>query len=191
MIIQSVPQGKAKIKKPCTRHLPFSLSQPKNSRAASENRQPQTTSQSRTVHPHRNVPSTRPKTQTSTAKPTQPPARCNSNVVPTARTLRCNSSAAKTVAQPLGQAGLSNRFKTSASPQPTSSVSHNTMQQSRTLSSARAAPNAQACVADMNLLSLKDPAQTSQAAPDTQSTVSASSAGASSVSSACHWCWVE
>uniref|UniRef100_A0A8C4F8Q9 Uncharacterized protein n=1 Tax=Dicentrarchus labrax TaxID=13489 RepID=A0A8C4F8Q9_DICLA len=86
--------GKTKKKKPCTRPIPFNLSQPKSSRMATENQQPLTVSQSRTgAHVANNVCNGRLKTQHINAKPTQHPVPLNSHVDSTKGSGKCNGKA--------------------------------------------------------------------------------------------------
>ncbi|XP_044068282.1 uncharacterized protein LOC122883538 isoform X2 [Siniperca chuatsi] len=167
--------GKAKKKKPCTRPIPFNLSQPKSSRIATENQQPITVSQSRTgthaVQPINNVCNARLKTQNINAKPLKNPALLNSDVDSTKGTGKSNGKATKNTSQLSGQSGPSNIFKTSATlSNPLSSIPYNAMHQNSAASSAQPALSAEACLDNMNLLSLKDPTKTSHASQNIQLT---------------------
>ncbi|XP_041802369.1 uncharacterized protein LOC121613149 isoform X2 [Chelmon rostratus] len=163
--------GKARNKKPCTRHVPFNLSQSKSSRVATENQQPLIVSQSRTgtcaVQPDNNVRNTRLKTQNINAKPTTRAATLNSNMDSTKASGRFNGKATEETTQLSGQSGPSNKFKTSGTlSHPLSSIHNNTTHQNRAATSAQAAFNAEACLDNMNLLSLKDPSKTSHTSQD-------------------------
>ncbi|KAM6929447.1 uncharacterized protein troap isoform 2-T2 [Lycodopsis pacificus] len=178
--------GKTKQKKPCTRPVPFNLSQPKVSRGATEKHQPLTVSQSRTganaVQPDDNVCNARLKTQNIHAKPTKQPATLNRNVDSTKGTGTSNREAEdNTYRQISGHSGPSNTFKTSAvSANPVSSVPNNAMHQPSAASSAQPAFSAEACLDSMRLLSLKDPAKTSHASQNMQLTTEGSSSKSSS-----------
>ncbi|XP_031701173.1 uncharacterized protein troap [Anarrhichthys ocellatus] len=173
--------GKTRKKKPCTRPVPFNLSQPKVSRGATENHQPLTVSQSRTgthaVQPDNNVCNARLKTQNIHAKPTKQPATLNRNVDSTKGTGTSTGEAEdNTYRQISGQSGPSNTFKTSAvSANPVSSVPNNAMHQTSAASSAQPAFSAEAGLDNMSLLSLKDPEKTSHASQNTQLTTEGSS----------------
>ncbi|XP_051281743.1 uncharacterized protein troap isoform X1 [Dicentrarchus labrax] len=165
--------GKTKKKKPCTRPIPFNLSQPKSSRMATENQQPLTVSQSRTgAHVANNVCNGRLKTQHINAKPTQHPVPLNSHVDSTKGSGKCNGKATEENAPQLsGQTGPSNTFKTSAPlSHPLSFIPDNAVQQNSTTSSAKSAFNAEACLDNMNRLSLKDQTKTSHPSQNTQLT---------------------
>lgn len=158
-------QGKAKKKKPCTRPIPFNLSQPKSSRVTTENEQLLTVSQSRTasraVHPTKNICNDRLKTPNSNSKLTKHPATLDSNVD---STKGAGKSQGKT-SQPPGQCVPSSKLKTSAnSSHLPSSVSNNTLPQNN------AASSAQACADNMNLLSLRSPTKTPNAPQNMQLT---------------------
>uniref|UniRef100_A0A8C2ZS51 Uncharacterized protein n=1 Tax=Cyclopterus lumpus TaxID=8103 RepID=A0A8C2ZS51_CYCLU len=123
--------GKTKNKRPCTRPIPFNLSQPKKSRVATENHQPLSVSQSRTgthaVQPDNNVCNARIKTQNINAKPIKPPATLNRNVDSTTGTSN-EKVRENTHRQISGQFGPSNTFKTSAiSDNPLSHIPNNAM----------------------------------------------------------------
>ncbi|XP_070825257.1 uncharacterized protein troap [Chaetodon trifascialis] len=170
--------GKARNKKPCTRHIPFNLSQSKSSRAVTENQQPLTVSQSGTgtctVQPDA-VRNARLKTQNIHAKPTKHAATLNSNIDSTRATGKSTGKAAESTSQLSGQSGPSNQFQTSATlSRPLSSIQNNTMHQNSSTPSAQAAFNAEACLENMNLLSLKDPSKTSHASQDMQLSVKGS-----------------
>ncbi|XP_074498630.1 uncharacterized protein troap [Sebastes fasciatus] len=170
--------GKTRKKKPCTRPVPFNLSQPKSSRVATENQQPLTVSPSRThaVQPSRNVCNARLKTPNINAKPTKHPATLHHNVESTKGTETSHGKAKEnTYRQPSGQSGPSNIFKTSATlSNPLSAIPNNAMHQTSAASSALPAVSAEACLDNMSLLSLKDPAKTSHAGT-TQGNLSKSS----------------
>nr|XP_046253692.1 uncharacterized protein LOC124063759 isoform X2 [Scatophagus argus] len=164
--------GKAKKKKPCTRPIPFNLSQPKSSKMATENQQAIGISQSRTgshaVQPGNNVCNAHLKTQNTNAKATKHPVTLLSNVASTKG--KSNGKTAENTSQLSGQSGLSNLFKTSASlSHPLSSIDNDALHQNRT-PSAQAAFNPEACLDNMNLLSLKDPTGTSHDRPKMQLT---------------------
>ncbi|KAL7398265.1 hypothetical protein ABVT39_007019 [Epinephelus coioides] len=164
--------GKLKKKKPVTRPVPFNLSQPKSSRIATENQHPVTVSQSRTgthaVQPDKNLCNARLKTQNLNTKPA---ARLNRNVNSTKGTGKSSGKVSENTSQP------SNTFKTSATlSNPLSSVSNIAMHQSSAASSAQPAVNADTCLDNMSLLSLKDPAKTSQGSQNMQLTMQGSAA---------------
>ncbi|XP_076597786.1 uncharacterized protein troap isoform X2 [Chaetodon auriga] len=164
--------GKARNRKPCTRHIPFNLSQSKSSRVATENQQLLTVSRPGTgtcaVQPDA-VRNTRLKTQNIHAKPTKRAATLNSDMDSTRATGKSTGKAAENTSQLSGQSGPSNKFQTSATlSHPLSSIHNNTMHQNSTTTSAQAAFNAEACLENMNLLSLKDPSKTSHASQDMQ-----------------------
>lgn len=168
-------QGKTKKKKPCTRPIPFNFSQPKSSRMATENQQPPTVSQSKTgshtVQPDNNVCNARLKTQNVNAKPSKHPATLNTNVDSTKGTGKSNGKSTENTSHKLGQSGPSNTFKTSATlSNPLSHIPNNAMHQNSTTSSAKPAVSADACLDNMNQLSLKDPTKTSHASQNTQPT---------------------
>ncbi|KAM8755670.1 uncharacterized protein troap isoform 1-T1 [Acanthopagrus schlegelii] len=149
--------GKARKKKPCTRPIPFNLSQPKSSRMATENRQHLTVSQTRTstlaVQPNNSEHGAHLKTQNINTKPTKNPSMLNSNVNPTKGSGKSNGNT------PLrsGVPGHSSTFKTSVTlSRPLLSISNNTMHQNIITTSAKAAFNAEAFTENMKLLSLKD-----------------------------------
>ncbi|XP_042347943.1 uncharacterized protein LOC121947104 isoform X2 [Plectropomus leopardus] len=172
--------GKTKNKKPCTRPVPFNLSQPKSLRVATEHQQPLTVSKSRTgthaVQPDRNVCNARLKTQNITAKPTKNPAMLNRNVDSTDGTGKSNEKVPEDTSKLSGQSGPSNTFKTSATlSNSLSSVPNNVMHQTSTAPSAQPAVNADAFLDNMSLLSLKDPAKTSQASQNMQLTTQGNS----------------
>ncbi|XP_073327139.1 uncharacterized protein troap [Pagrus major] len=161
--------GKAKKKKPCTRPIPFNLSQPKSSRTATENQQHLTVSQPRTgtlaVQPNNSVRGAHLKTQNINTKPTKNPVTLNSNVNPTKGSGKSN----RNTPQRSGLSGHSSTFKTSATlSHPLSSISNNTMHQNVITTSAPAAFNAEACADNMKLLSLKDSTTTSNASQNRQ-----------------------
>lgn len=155
-------QGKARKKKPCTRPIPFNLSQPKSSRMATENQQPLTVSQSRTgshaVQPDNNICNAHLKTSNINAKPIKHPAKLKSNVDSTKGTRKSNGNSL-------------------------SSIPYNAMHQSNTTSSAQ--PALSACLDNMNQLSLKDPTKKLHASqfmtPTAQGHFSKSSIGKLSV----------
>ncbi|XP_008294766.1 uncharacterized protein troap [Stegastes partitus] len=142
--------GKTKKKKPCTRPVPFNLSQPKNTRIATENQQ--TVSKSKTVA--RPVP---PKNNVCNAKPTKHQSSLNRNGDfikggegnPHEKTTEGS-------AHLLGQTDPFKTFKTSA----TLSKPDNTMHQNMAASSVQPALSAEVCLNNMNLLSLKDSSKT-------------------------------
>ncbi|XP_030277705.1 uncharacterized protein troap isoform X2 [Sparus aurata] len=161
--------GKARKKKPCTRPIPFNLSQPKSSRTASENQQHLTVSQTRTgtlaVQPKNSVHGAHLKTQNINTKPTKNPATLNSNVNPTKGSGKSNGH----TPQRSGLPGHSSTFKTSATlSRPLSSISNNTMHQNIITTSAQADFNAEAFTDNMKLLSLKDSTKTSNGSQNRQ-----------------------
>ncbi|XP_022597546.1 uncharacterized protein LOC111219212 [Seriola dumerili] len=163
--------GKAKKKKPCTRPVPFNLSQPKSSRMTSENQLPLTVPQSQTgadaVQPEKNVCNPRLKTQTINSKPSKPQAVLNSHVDSTHKSHR---KATENISHLLGKSGLPNIFKTSATlSSPLSAIPNNTLQDSAP-SFAQTALSAETFLENMNLLSLKDPTKTLHISQNTELT---------------------
>ncbi|XP_056279056.1 uncharacterized protein troap isoform X2 [Pseudoliparis swirei] len=170
--------GKTKNKRPCTRPIPFNLSQPKKSRVAPENHQPLPVSQSRTstraVQPDNNVCNARLKTPNNNAKPIKPPAMLNRNVDSTTGTSN-KKIPEDTHKQISGQFGPSNTFKTSTiSDNPLSHVPNNALHQTSAAPSAQPASTAEACLDNMSLLNLNDPAKTSHVSRNTQLTTEGS-----------------
>ncbi|XP_045899663.1 uncharacterized protein LOC123967590 isoform X4 [Micropterus dolomieu] len=159
--------GKAKKKKPCTRPIPFNLSQPKSSRTATENQQPVTVSQLRTgtraIRPDNTMCNSRLITQNIIGKPLKNPALLNSKADSTTGTGKSNGKATQNTSELSGESGPSQTFKTSATfSNHLSSFPNNAMHPNRATSSAQHALSAEACLDNMNLLSLKDPTKTSQ-----------------------------
>ncbi|CAJ1085303.1 uncharacterized protein troap [Xyrichtys novacula] len=178
--------GKAKKKKPCTRPIPFNFSQPKSSRVASENQQPPTLSQTRTgthtVKPNndaRNVPL---KAQNISSKPIKHSATLNSIVDSSNGTGKPYGKATENASELSGESVPSITFKTSSTlSRPLSAVSNNALHQNHdSTSSAQSILNTEACLKNMNQLSLKDPTKSSQASQNmpltTQGNFSKSSA---------------
>uniref|UniRef100_UPI0037E8D6AE uncharacterized protein troap n=1 Tax=Semicossyphus pulcher TaxID=241346 RepID=UPI0037E8D6AE len=165
--------GKAKKKRPCTRPIPFNLSQPKSSRVASENQQPLTLSQPRTgthaVQPDNNVCNGHLRTKNINSKPTKQ-ATFNSNVDLSKGTGKSNGKATVNTPQLSGQSVLSTTFKTSTTlSQPLSSASNKALHQNHSAtSSAQSALTTEACLDNMNLLSLKDSTKSSHASKNMQ-----------------------
>ncbi|XP_070696215.1 nucleolar and coiled-body phosphoprotein 1 [Pempheris klunzingeri] len=157
--------GKAKKSKPCTRPIPFNLSQPKSSRMATKNQQPPTVSQSRTgtcaVQPDNNVCTAHLKAQNINAKPAEHPVMLKSNVDSTKSTGKPSGKS--------GQSGPSNTFSATLS-NPLSSIPNNAMHQNRAASSAQPGLSADACLDNINQLSLKDPTKTAHASQNMQPT---------------------
>ncbi|XP_040007652.1 uncharacterized protein LOC120803346 isoform X3 [Xiphias gladius] len=164
--------GKAKKKKPCTRPLPFNLSQPKRSKTTSENQQPIIAPQSQTgthaVQPETTVCNVRLKTQNIYSKPTKHPAVVNSHVDSTHKS---HGKATENISHLSGLSQLPNTFKTSDTlSNPPSAIPNNALHQNSAPSSAQPALSAETCLENMNLLSLKDPTKTSLASQSTQLT---------------------
>ncbi|XP_051805096.1 uncharacterized protein troap isoform X1 [Acanthochromis polyacanthus] len=150
--------GKTKKKKPCTRPVPFNLSQPKSTRVENQ----QTVPKSRTgAFP---MPS---KNNIDNSKPTKHPAVLNRNVDSTKA--REGKFHGKTTEGASHLSAPSKSFKTSA----TLSKPDNTMHHSKAGSSVRPALNAEVCLNDMNLLSLKDRSKISNAGQTKQVTTQA------------------
>ncbi|XP_041654542.1 protein Daple [Cheilinus undulatus] len=154
--------GKAKKKRPNTRPIPFNLSQPKSSRVASENQHPLTLSQTKTgthaVKPNNSACNIHLKPQTSNAKSTKHPATLNSHSDSSKGTAKSNGKATDHTSHLSVQAVPSTTLKTSTTlSQPLSAVSNKALHQSHGTTSAQSAHNAEACLDNMSLLSLKDP----------------------------------
>ncbi|XP_042266329.1 uncharacterized protein LOC121896470 isoform X2 [Thunnus maccoyii] len=145
--------GKAKKKKTCTRPVPFNMTQPKSSRMHTETAQPQTASQSRlgthAVQAENNACNARLKTQNINAKPSKHPALLNNKGDSTKGAGKFHGKATE---KPhlSGQSGPSNTCKT-----------NNTLHQNSAAPSTQAAVSEEACLDNLNLLSLKDPSKTS------------------------------
>ncbi|XP_035499699.2 uncharacterized protein LOC118316222 isoform X2 [Scophthalmus maximus] len=153
--------GKVRKKKPCTRPVPFNLSQPKSS-TASKNQQPLTVSQSHygthAVQPESNECNVRLKTQNINQKPTKHQAVFNSHVDSTHKSQR---KATENISQLSGQSGPPSTLKTSATlSNPLSAIHNNTLHQNSAPSAHKPSLNAETCLENMNLLSLKDPTST-------------------------------
>ncbi|XP_040050123.2 uncharacterized protein troap isoform X4 [Gasterosteus aculeatus] len=156
--------GKTKKKKPCTRPVPFNLSQPKISRVATENHPTLSVSKSRTgthaVQPDKNVCNARLKT------PKPQPALLNRGVEPSKGT-----SNGKAEENPYIQtSGHSWPTPSAVSSNTLSSIPNNNMHQTSVASSAPPASSAEACLDTMSLLSLKDPVRTLHACQNVQPT---------------------
>lgn len=141
-----------------------------------ENEQPLPVSQSRTsthaVQYDKNACNARLKTPNSNAKLTKHPASLDSDVDSTKSTGKPNGKTIENASQLAEQYGPFNKHKTSANlSHLPSSVSNNALHQNNATSSAQAAVNAEACVENMNLLSLKDPTKTAHAPQNMQLTV--------------------
>ncbi|XP_033824792.2 uncharacterized protein troap isoform X2 [Periophthalmus magnuspinnatus] len=136
--------GKAKTKKPCTRPVPFNLSQPKASRFPSENHPPNKMNSARTHKLDKNVCSSQFKT---TNRNLQHSTTLEENVKST--------KMIKNASQPLGKSRPLHSHKTSASVSKPGSFTLNSKENSAT-ASEQAASAADACSQNMNLLSLKD-----------------------------------
>lgn len=149
-------QGKARKKKPCTRPIPFNLSQPNSSRVTADEEPLQTVPRSRTAtrppHHSNNICNDRLKTPNS--KQSKPPATSDDNLD---STQGAGKSQGKTP-QTGGQCGPSRKLKTLA----------NSYDSISTLSQNNATASAQSCVDDMNLLSLRSPTKTRGAPHNTQ-----------------------
>ncbi|XP_034550663.1 uncharacterized protein troap [Notolabrus celidotus] len=153
--------GKTKKKRPCTRPIPFNFSQPKSLRLASENQQPLILSQTRTgthpVQPDNSACNARLKTQNINDKSTKHPATLNSNVDSSTGTGKSMGKAADNTPHLPGQSVSSITFKTSA-------VSNNVLHQDHSsTSSVQSSLSTEACLDNMNQLSLKESTKFSQA----------------------------
>ncbi|XP_040913930.1 uncharacterized protein LOC121194866 isoform X3 [Toxotes jaculatrix] len=164
--------GKTKKKKPCTRPVPFNLSQPKSSRTTRTDQQPLTVPPSQTgahaVQPESNACSAHLKTHYVNSKPTKHPAVLNSHV---GSSHKSHGKATENLSHLSEQCGLLNTLKTSGTlSNPLSAISNNTLHQNSALSSSQPALSAETCLENMNLLSLKDPTKTSHSSQNTQPT---------------------
>ncbi|XP_047457824.1 uncharacterized protein LOC125018035 isoform X2 [Mugil cephalus] len=151
--------GKSKKKKPCTRPVPFNLSQPKSTRMATKDQQPLSVQQPKTH-------ATQPENSLFSSKTTKHPVVLNSNADSTKGMGRSHGKMTENMSHLPGQSGPSNNFKTSTTlSNPLSSIANNTMHQNNTASSvppALGVAGADVCLDNMNLLSLKDASQTAQ-----------------------------
>ncbi|XP_068163189.1 uncharacterized protein troap [Antennarius striatus] len=176
--------GKAKKKKPCTRPIPFNLSQSRSSRIANENLQRRAVLQPRTVAKVvQSVNNARLKTSNTDVKPTKCPATLGSSVSSNKGAKMSDGKATDNRSQLPGHSGPSSTFNTLS--HPLSSIPNNALSQNTT-TSAQNVFNTEACLDNMNLLSLKDPTKTSHAnqntLPTVQGNLSKSATAVSSIS---------
>ncbi|KAM4563750.1 uncharacterized protein troap isoform 2-T3 [Odontesthes bonariensis] len=167
--------GKTRKKKPCTRPVPFNLSQPKNRKEATENHQPLTAPQLRTH-------SIQPEKNTRGSKPTKRRDGSNSNGDSAKGVGKSHGKNTQKASHLSAQPALSNTLKTSATlSNPPSSVPGHTSHQKDAPSCAQQPPGAEVCLDNMNLLSLKDSHSTlnadQTAQPTTQGNPSKASNG--------------
>ncbi|KAK2851342.1 hypothetical protein Q5P01_007618 [Channa striata] len=170
--------GKAKKKKPCTRPIPFNLSQPKSLVKNTENQQPLCVSQTQTsstaVQPGKNICNDGLKTQNINAKPSKHPAVL-SNIVSQKGTHKSHGKAAESQIHVSGQSGPSHTFKTlTTSSSPLSSFPNNVVHQNSVPSCSQPALSAKACLANTNLVNVKDPAKNSNATQNPELTTQGS-----------------
>ncbi|XP_029362768.1 uncharacterized protein troap isoform X2 [Echeneis naucrates] len=148
--------GKAKKKRPCTRPVPFNLSQPKGSRATNENQKPQNGLQSQTgtdsVQSDNIVCNARLKAQNINSKPYKHQAVSNDDLDSTYK----SHPKPTYMSHLLGRSGPTNTLRTSTalSAPPSASNAH----------------SAETCLENMNLLSLKESTKTMQARQNTELT---------------------
>lgn len=103
-------QGKVKKRKPCTRPIPFNLSQSKTSRVATEN-QPSNVSRLHTgAHAVHHVCNSNLRKQNLNANPSKPPSAVASAA---ASTLKSQGNLTDNRIHPLGQSGPCNTFQPS------------------------------------------------------------------------------
>ena len=164
-------QGKAKKKKPCTRPVPFNLSQPKNTKMATENRQPLSAPQSR-IHAHQ------PENTLSTAKSAKLRVELNSNRGLTKGAGKSHGMMTENASQKSGQPAPPNTLKTSAP-----SISCNAKHQNEVTSAMQHSVGAEVCLESMNLLSLKEPSKASRAG---QNALSVQSNPSRALNGKCH-----
>ncbi|XP_060913587.1 uncharacterized protein troap isoform X1 [Labrus mixtus] len=166
--------GKAKNKRPCTRPIPFNLTQSKGSRVASENQHPLT--QPRTgchaVQPDNNACDGYLKSQNTNAKPAKHPSTLNRKLDSKKGTGNSHFKATENTPQLSGHSVPSVTFKTSNTlSQPLAAVSNNALHQNHsTTLSAKSTYSAETCLDNMNLLSLKDPTISSNSSQNMQLT---------------------
>lgn len=131
--------------------------------------QPRTSS--RAVQHNKNTCIALQKTPNSNVKHTKHPATVDSIVDSTKSTGKSKAKNTEKLSQLAGQHGPFSTLKTSAHllhlP---SSISNNTLHQKNDISSAQATVNAEACVDNMSLLSLKDPTKTTHIPQNMQPT---------------------
>lgn len=128
--------GKSKTKKPCTRPVPFNLSQPKSKRVASENQHPNAFHPTRTSKLYNNDCS-------SQTKPTSKNSKHSGTLHENVKSIKSSENAS----QPLGQPKHSHKISATISkPMPCSSNS----------AAAEKPSAAEICSKNLNLLSLKD-----------------------------------
>ncbi|KAM6981805.1 uncharacterized protein troap [Tautogolabrus adspersus] len=168
--------GKAKNKRPCTRPIPFNFTQSKSSRVASENQHPLTLAQPRTgchaVQPDNNACNGYLKSQNTNAKPTKHPSTLHRNLDSRKGTGNSNFKATENTPQLSGHSVPSITFKTSNTlSQPLSAVSNHALHQNNsTTLSAQSTYSTETCLDNMNLLSLKDPTNSSSSSQNMQLT---------------------
>nr|XP_019944274.1 PREDICTED: tastin isoform X1 [Paralichthys olivaceus] len=164
--------GKAKKKKPCTRPVPFNLSQPKSS-TTSENPQPG----AHAVQPEINVGKVRLRTQNINSKPTKHSSMSSIHVDSTHKS---HGKATDKISHLSGQSQPPSTFKTSATlSNPRSAFHNNALHQNSADPCAQSALSAETCLENMNRLSLKDPTKSSYAAQNTQLTTQVKSSKSS------------
>ncbi|KAF3696829.1 hypothetical protein EXN66_Car012507 [Channa argus] len=162
--------GKTKKKKPCTRPVPFNLSQPNGSKKASKNQQPPFVSQSQTsnnaLQPGKNICNSSLKTQNMNAKTSKHPAVLISNARSQKWTLKSHGKAKNILIHVSGQCGPPHTFRTLTTlSNPLSSIPNNMVDENSVPPSSQPALCAEAFLANTNQASVKDRAKNSN---DTQ-----------------------
>ncbi|XP_026223688.1 uncharacterized protein troap isoform X2 [Anabas testudineus] len=165
--------GKAKKNKPCTRPVPFNLSQPKSSRTTNENQQPlQSQTGSNAVQPENNISNARLKAQSINTKPSKHLAVESSTGVSTRGTLKSHGKNTDNTIHASGQSGPRNTSKPSTplSNPHLSSIRKNSMQHKSIPFSAQPSVSAENCFTNTEPLRVKDLTKTSNASQNKQLT---------------------
>lgn len=160
-------QGKAKKEKPCTRPLPFSRTHSRTSRKAAENEQPISALQSKagvhSVQHNDAAHSVTQKLSNARANPSKNRHVLQSTVDLTKSTGRSNEKITESTSQPKGQHGTISTFNPHLSHH-LATIRKNPLHQSSPASSA------EACIHNMNQLSIKDPTKAPHAQQSVQLT---------------------
>lgn len=166
-------QGKAKKEKPCTRPLPFSRTHSKTLKKAAENEQPISVLQSKigihSVQQNNAAGSITQKQSNSHANPSKNLHVLWSDVDLTKSGERSKESITESTSQLKGQHGPVSTFK------PPAHLSHLSTVRKNTLHQNSPAYSAEACIYNMNQLSIKDLTKTSHAQQSVQLTEQAKS----------------
>ncbi|KAG7520025.1 hypothetical protein JOB18_021166 [Solea senegalensis] len=158
--------GKSKKKKPCTRPVPFNLSQPKSS-TTRKNQQPASVPQSQTgTHAVQLKNNAHLKHQNIHSKPSKHPAVLNCHMDSTQKS---HGKTTENMSHLLGQSRPPNTSKASATlSNPLPAIALRNTRPQISSSSTSAHPALTNCLENMNLLSLKDPTKIKPASQNTE-----------------------